>query len=91
VAVPLKLTDCWLSLALSVMLRLAFRIPTAFGAKVTWSVVVPAGASEIGSESEVKAKSLGFAPVKAILLMISVVEPELVICTGCAVLVVLVF
>lgn len=77
--VPVKLTDCWLPatpLLLSVMVRVAVRVPVALGVKVTLMVQLPAPANEL-PQVVVSPKSPGLPPVKAMLLMISDAFPVL--------------
>src|SRR5438046_6778775 len=88
VPVPVSAMLCGLLTALSVIVSVAFRLPVVVGLKVTWVVVVLPGASEIGSEPDVKPKSPGLAPVVAMLLIVRVADPELVMASACAELVV---
>src|SRR6266516_7402235 len=86
VPVPVSAMLCGLSAALSVILRVALRLPATVGLRVTWIVVVLPGASEIGSGSDPKLKSPGLAPAMAMSLIVRVADPELVMVCGCAAL-----
>lgn len=90
VPVPLRLTDCWLllmPLLLSVMTRLAVRLPERVGAKVTLIVQLLPAASELPQEL-VSAKSPGSVPEKVTLLMLRAEFPVLLSVTVWAALVV---
>lgn len=78
--VPLKAMACGLLAALSAMLTLAVREPVADGVNVTLMVQVPPGASVAGPIGQVLvwAKSPGFVPPGAMLLMVSAAVPLLV-------------
>ena len=84
IPVPVSPIVCGLPGALSVMLKLALRAPAAVGLKLTWKVVLAPGASGIGSGLEVRVKSVGWAPVVAMLFSVRDAEPELVIVIPCA-------
>ena len=87
--VPLSATDCGLSVALSVKVKVALRAPRAPAVKVTLivhelpaaNVLVPLG------QVLVCAKSEAFVPLMAMLLMLKAEEPLLDKVTACAVLV----
>ena len=91
-AVPLRPNACGLPLPLSVMLTLAARLPAAVGVNVTLMLHAPFAASVAGLTGHVFvcAKSPGFAPVMAMLVILSVPGPLFVTVTLCAPLVVLV-
>jgi len=74
--VPLKLTVCGLLLALSVMVRVALREPTAAGVKVTVIVQFPPETT-LAPQVFVWPKSPMFVPVMAMLEMASVAVPVL--------------
>ncbi len=86
VPVPLRLTVCGLVVALSVMLKVAERLPGAVGVNVTLIVQVALAATEL-PQVLVSAKSPGLVPVGAIPLMPRAVFPELVRVTVWAALV----
>ena len=91
VPVPVSAMLCGLSAALSVILRVALRLPATEGLNVTWIVVVLPGPSEIGSGSDVNPKSPELAPAMAMSLIVRVADPELVMVSACAALVVPMF
>lgn len=71
VPVPVRLTDCTLpvtSLLLSVIFKVAVRVPEAVGVNVTLNVQLLLAASELG-HVVVSAKSPGLVPENAMLLM----------------------
>ena len=76
VPVPERVTDCGLPVALSVRVRAAVRDPLAAGVKVTL-IVQLAPAATLAPQLLVCAKSLGFVPVMAILVMLKVALPVL--------------
>ena len=84
--VPVRLTACGLLGALSVIVTEAVRVPGAVGAKVTLTVHVPPGPTEL-LQVLVAAKSPPFAPVARMLLIFKVAFPLLVRVTACAALV----
>ena len=81
--VPVRLTDCGLPEALSVMLKVPVRIPEAVGVNVTLMVQLAPAATELPQVS-VSAKS----PLAEILVIVKVAEPVLLSVTVCAALVV---
>ena len=77
--VPVRLTDCWLPatlLLLSVMVRMAARLPEAAGVNVTLIVQLLFAASEL-PHVVVSPKSPGLVPVNAMLLMVRATFPVL--------------
>jgi len=79
VPVPLKVTVCWLPATLpllSVMTRVAVRLPERVGINVTLIVQLPPDATELQPEL-VCAKSLGSAPEIVMLLMLKAEFPVL--------------
>ena len=87
VPVPVKFTVCGLPVALSVMVRLAVRLPVAVGAKVTLIAQLAPAATEL-PQVVVSAKSPLLAPVIAILVTLNDTAPVLVNVTMRAALVV---
>src|SRR5947208_940000 len=85
VPVPLKTTLCGLPLALSVMFRLAVRLPVAVGVKLTLMVQLAPTAIVLGLSGQIFAwpKSLAFVPVIPMLLIISGALPLFVTVTVC--------
>lgn len=75
--VPVKLTDCGLWGALSLIVIDALRAPVAVGEKVTVKVQVPLG-NTLVPQVLVCAKSPGFVPERLILVMFSAAVPVLV-------------
>ena len=73
---PLRLTVCGLSGALSVMLTEAVRLPLADGVNVTLIVQLPPAATELPQVS-VSEKSLAFMPVTVMLVMLRAPLPVL--------------
>jgi hypothetical protein len=73
---PVTVTVCGLVVALSVMVKVAVRVPGAVGVNVTLIVQAPPAATELPQEF-VPAKSLGLAPVKAIVLIARAAFPVL--------------
>ena len=76
---PVRLTDCWLpgkSLVLSVMIKVAVRLPVALGLKVTLTVQLVPPANEL-PQVVVSPKSPGLPPVNAMLLIIRAAFPVL--------------
>src|SRR5580692_3863455 len=85
---PLAATLSGLSAALSVTVMFAVRVEAAVGEKTTLSVQVASGAiveAPFGQLS-VSMKSPGFAPLAAMLVMVSGAVPVLVNVTVCAAL-----
>ena len=76
VAVPLRLTVCGLPAALSVIARLAVRVPSAVGRKVTLMMQVALAASVV-PQVVVREKSPALVPVKPMLLMVMLPVPVL--------------
>lgn len=74
---PAKLTVCGLPLALSAMLIEATRDPVAEGVKVTLMVQLPPAGTEV-PQVLLCAKSLAFAPVIEMLVMLKAMLPPLV-------------
>ena len=91
--VPLSARFCGLSVALSVRVTLALRLPVAEGVKVTLTVQDALIANVLGLAGQllVWAKSLALLPVSAMLLMLNAAVPLLMSVTACAMLVVLMF
>jgi hypothetical protein len=85
--VPVRLTDCGLPEALSVMLRLLDRVPDAVGVNVTLMVQFAPAATEL-PQLLVCAKSPLFVPVTAMLVRFSEALPVFERVTVCAALVV---
>jgi hypothetical protein len=85
--VPVRLTDCGLPEALSVMLRLLDRVPGAVGVNVTLMVQFAPAATEL-PQLLVCAKSPLFVPVTAMLVRFSEALPVFASVTVCAALVV---
>ena len=77
VPVPFKLIVCGLPEASSPMLIAAVRVPVALGVNVTLIVQVPPAVT-VAPHVVVWAKSLAFAPPRAMLLMFNVAVPLLV-------------
>jgi len=86
VPVPDSATVCATTLALSLILREAARLPVAVGVKVTLIVVVPLEATVIGNVPAVKEKSPVLAPVIVKFEITRVPVPELVTVIGIALL-----
>src|SRR5438874_2124413 len=89
-AVPLKGTLCGLPDALSLMDKLAVRVPVAVGVKVTLTVHEAPAASVLGLIGQllVWAKSLALVPVSPMLVMVRAPVPLLVSVTVWAALLV---
>jgi hypothetical protein len=85
--VPMRFTVCGLPWALSAMLTAAVRLPMAAGVNVTLIVQLPFTATVL-PQVLVTVKSLGFAPVVPMLVMVKLTFPVLVRVTDCAALVV---
>jgi hypothetical protein len=85
--IPVRLTDCGLPEALSVMLRLLDRVPGAVGVNVTPMVQFAPAATEL-PQLLVCAKSPLFVPVTAMLVRFSEALPVFASVTVCAALVV---
>jgi hypothetical protein len=85
--VPARATVCGLPLALSVKVTLAVNGPLATGVKVTLMAQL-APAATLVPQLLLCAKSLGFVPASAMLVMLNAAVPELVNVTDRAVLVV---
>ena len=84
---PLRLTDCGLSLALSVKVSEALRLPMADGVNVTLTVQVPLGVMVAPEQvSALLAKSPAFVPLMATVEMVRSSVPLLVIVSCCAAL-----
>lgn len=81
--VPLRLMECGLPAALSVMVTAAARTPAPVGVNVTVIVQVPLLAATEPPQVLLCAKSPLFAPVTAMLVMVSGPFPELVNVTDC--------
>ena len=82
--VPAKLTNCWLPVALSPMVKVAEREPVAVGVNVTPIEQFPP-ATTLDPQLLVCRKSPGLAPPTEIAVMLSAALPELVsvtLCTG---------
>ncbi len=75
--VPVKVSDCGLPLALSVIARKALRIPVTVGVKVTRTLQLPE-ATTLAPQVFVWAKSVLFAPLMEMLVMLRVALPVLV-------------
>jgi hypothetical protein len=86
IPVPVRFTCCGLPPALSVMFMVAERFPLAVGVKVTLKVQLAPTATVV-PQSLVCAKSLGFGPAMAILVMTNVDWPVFVSVVVCAALV----
>jgi len=82
--VPLRLMECGLPAALSVMVTAAARAPAPVGVNVTEIVQFPLLAATVLPQVLLSAKSPLFAPVTAMLEMVSGPLPELVSVTDCA-------
>jgi hypothetical protein len=80
VPVPVRVTVCGLPVALSEMVTVAVRLPTAAGVKITLIVQLPCTASEL-PQVDVSGKSEALAPVTAMLLKFKVALPLLVMVT----------
>jgi hypothetical protein len=79
IPVPERVTVCGLSLALSLKLSEALRLPVADGVKVTLTVQVPFGITVAPVQaSALLAKSLAFEPVSPTLVMVRFAVPLLV-------------
>lgn len=77
--VPVRLTVCGLPPALSEMLKVAERFPTAVGVNVTLIVQLPLGATvPLLTQLSVSPKSPGLAPVIAMLMLVKFEFPVLV-------------
>jgi len=82
--VPAKLTNCWLPVALSPMVKVAEREPEAVGVNVTPIEQFPP-ATTLDPQLLVCRKSPGLVPPTEIAVMLSAALPELVsvtVCTG---------
>jgi len=89
VPVPVIGTVCGLAGALSVRMKVAERVPVAFGEKLIETLhVAPAGNVSPEHPSSTCVKSSGFAPRVAALLMNSEPSPLFVIVMDCGALVV---
>ena len=77
VAVPEKVTDCGLPVALSAMLRVVVLAPAAEGLNMTWTKQL-APAASAPPQLLVWVKSLALAPVSMIEVMVKGELPELV-------------
>lgn len=87
---PVRLRDCWLPevlLLLSVIVKVAVRVPLAAGVNVTLTEQLAPPASEL-PHVVVSANSLALAPEKAIPLIDSAALPVLLRVKLCALLVV---
>jgi len=84
-AVPVRLTDCGELPALSVMVMNAARVPFVVGLNVTL-MVQPAPTAMVAPQLLVCEKSPPFAPVTAMLVLVSEAFPLLVSVTVCAAL-----
>ena len=80
---PLRATVCGLFPAVSVNVRVAARVPTADGVKVTLTVQVPEPARLPPQVFAEIAKSVAFGPEMAMLLMLIEAVPALLIVTDC--------
>src|SRR5580658_1560314 len=87
VPVPLRVTDCGLPAALSVMVTLAVWLPLAAGVKVTLMEQLAPAAREL-PQVLVWAKAPLLVPVMAMLVMVMATVPVLLNVTVCAALVV---
>jgi hypothetical protein len=74
--VPLRVIDCGLPMALSVINTLALRLPAALGVKVTLMLQLPPGTTE-PLQVLVALKSPGFAPITLTPLTVNDVLPVL--------------
>jgi hypothetical protein len=85
VPVPVSGTVCGLFTALSVMERLAVRVPLAVGLKVSVTVHVPLTASVLGLSGHVLVweKSPVFVPLNPMAVIVSGAVPVLVTVTDC--------
>src|SRR5690349_3114447 len=88
VPVPLRFTLCGLPLALSVMTRVADRVPTPPGANRTGIVVLAPAATVMGTGPTEKLNSPALDPVNARSEIISEAVPVLVTLIFCAAVVV---
>jgi len=86
--VPLRLKECGLPAALSVIVTAAVRVPAAVGLKVTLIVQLPLLPATELPQLLLCAKSPLFAPVTPRLVMVKAPLPVLVSVTDCAALVV---
>src|SRR5438132_1358562 len=88
--VPLRVTECGLPLALSVIVTLALRVPVVVGANVTLMVQEAPAAKVFGLIGHVFvwAKSLALVPPRPIVLMVRAAVPLFLSVTVCAALVV---
>ena len=86
IPVPVRFTCCGLRPALSVMFMVAERFPLAVGVKVTLKVQLAPSATVV-PQSLVCAKSAGFVPAMAILVMTNVAWPVFWRIADCAALV----
>jgi len=89
--VPLSVTDCGELAALSVIVKLADRLPAAVGAKVMLTVQVPAGAMLLPTQVFVLVKSPGLVPVMLTALTVKAAFPLFVIVIAWPALVVPIF
>jgi hypothetical protein len=81
--VPLSTMMCGVPMVLSVMWIVAVRLPSALGVNVTLIVHIPPAATEV-PQVLVSEKSPGFAPIKAMLPMVTGIVPVLesvIVCT----------
>src|ERR1035437_3940002 len=85
--IPVRLIVCGLSLALSVIVTLPVRVPSAVGVKVTEMLQLPPAGTDV-PQLLVSAKSPPFAPVTLMDVMVKVALPVLVNLETCGVLVV---
>jgi hypothetical protein len=81
VPVPVKLKECGLPLALSVMVRVALRAPSPDGVKVTLTVTLPPAGTLMGNVDGLMLNSVALAPDKVALDTVSVPLPVLVTVT----------
>ena len=89
--VPLSVTDCGELAALSVIVKLADRLPAAVGAKVMLTVQVPAGAMLLPTQVFVLVKSPGLVPVMLTALTVKAAFPLFVMVIAWPALVVPIF
>ena len=75
--VPVRVTDCGLPVALSLMATVAVRVPGAVGAKVTLIVQLPPAATEL-PQLLLWLKSPALLPANTRLVMPKAAFPELV-------------
>jgi hypothetical protein len=76
--VPVKDKECGLPLALSDMVRMAVRVPSPCGVKVTLTVTLLPAGTLMGNVDGLKLNSAALAPDKAALDIVSVALPVLV-------------